>query len=153
MFMLNHSKVFHFRNGATQHDSLPQCFHASKPQLLVSQTATCLSLDKPYPLPHTTSGPEAVTSPGTPTPHITPFTLPSPHTTTPPSCNNTWYTYPYLIIKYHNTMTSTVDHLFHKTYNAKHVHCTSLNMKILITMPCFQFTHFQIYFFLFYMTV
>lgn len=29
----------------------------------------------------------------------------------------------------------TVNHLFHKTYNAKHVHCTSLDMKILITMP------------------
>lgn len=34
----------------------------------------------------------------------------------------------------------TVDHLFHKTYNAKHVHCTSLNiMKILITCLFFFF--------------
>lgn len=35
--------------------------------------------------------------------------------------------------------TITVDHLFHKTYNAKHVHCTRLNiMKILITCLFFS---------------
>lgn len=43
----------------------------------------------------------------------------------------------------------TVDHLFHKTYNAKQVHCTSLNiMKIPITMPIILlvFVIVQIYF-------